>query len=328
MFHLSLKKISRGDSRSATAAAAYRSGQTIQCDRSGLTHNYTKRSGVEATFLTGWAGTRSELWNAAEFSESRSNAVVAREIIVNLPFDVPPTVRHSLTSQIVQFLRDRYEVAIDTAIHVPSKKGDQRNFHAHILFTTRSVGQDQRFGAKTRVLDDLKSGPQEIEVIRAKWAEILNSHWAKTRVPNGPIRKVDHRSFKRRGLHYIPTRHEGPKSRAKYYLKKVNESIRVANTVFKELIDEMVAKKLAEKKLELSKFGEHKSNELTENKALADKRIVERPKGQPYLGIYESDESDDDDTEDDSDSSSGATLRPRTTPPRVNTPRPSQGQRR
>jgi hypothetical protein len=40
-------------------------------------------------------------------------------------------------------LVDRYGVIADLAIHAPSEKGDQRNYHAHILLTTRKASVDE-----------------------------------------------------------------------------------------------------------------------------------------------------------------------------------------
>jgi hypothetical protein len=53
---------------------------------------------------------------------------------------------------------ERYNVAVSVAIHAPGGKGDDGNYHAHILFTTREMTPDG-LGKKTRVLDDRKTGP-------------------------------------------------------------------------------------------------------------------------------------------------------------------------
>lgn len=50
-YHLSVKTISRSHGRSATAAAAYRAGARITDERTGITHDYRRRHGVESTVL-------------------------------------------------------------------------------------------------------------------------------------------------------------------------------------------------------------------------------------------------------------------------------------
>ena len=70
IYHLSMKIISRNSGYSAVASAAYRSGSLMLDERTGLTHDYTRKSGVaEAVILTpatapAWCTNRAELWNA------------------------------------------------------------------------------------------------------------------------------------------------------------------------------------------------------------------------------------------------------------------------
>ena len=46
-FHASIKTLGRSTGRSACAAAAYRAGRVIHDERTGLTHDYTRKSGIE-----------------------------------------------------------------------------------------------------------------------------------------------------------------------------------------------------------------------------------------------------------------------------------------
>ena len=83
-YHLSVKTVSRATGRSAPAAAAYRTASRIENERDGVTHDYTRRSGVETSFIVApasaaWAQDRSALWNAVEAAEKRKDAKVARE---------------------------------------------------------------------------------------------------------------------------------------------------------------------------------------------------------------------------------------------------------
>ena len=77
-YHLSVKTIKRSAGRSATAAAAYRSGERIDCEREGRMHDYTRKTGIEETFILApenapdWAQDRAALWNAAEAAETRA----------------------------------------------------------------------------------------------------------------------------------------------------------------------------------------------------------------------------------------------------------------
>jgi len=50
-YHLSVKTIKRSAGRSATATAAYRVGERIECQREGRIHDYTRKPGIEETFI-------------------------------------------------------------------------------------------------------------------------------------------------------------------------------------------------------------------------------------------------------------------------------------
>lgn len=223
IFHLSVKTISRSAGRSATAAIAYRSGEKVMDERTGLVHDYTRRRGVEHTeiFLPenapAWASQREQLWNAAELSEKRKNSTVAREFEVALPAELNREQRLDLVREFARDLVQRHGMAVDVAIHEPGKEGDHRNHHAHILCSTRRLTQEG-FKDKTRELDDQKSG--EVSHWRERWSEMSNRHLENA----GRQERIDHRSLEaqraaaiERGdteqaakLERLPTVHLGP----------------------------------------------------------------------------------------------------------------------
>ncbi len=70
IYHLAVKSVSRSTGRSAVAAVAYRAGVCLENERDGLVHDYTRRGGVEDTFIVApegaeWAQDRSALWNGS-----------------------------------------------------------------------------------------------------------------------------------------------------------------------------------------------------------------------------------------------------------------------
>ena len=197
-YHLSVKTIKRSAGRSATAAAAYRVGERIECQREGRVHDYTRKQGIEETFILApkdapdWASDRSRLWNEVEASETRRNSVTAREWELALPSEISAEDRSQITRDFAQELVSRYGVAVDVAIHAPHREGDQRNHHAHVLTSTRKL-EAGGFTTKTRVLDSAKTGGVEIEQMRGLWAELQNR--ALERV--GEVERVDHRSLEK-----------------------------------------------------------------------------------------------------------------------------------
>ncbi len=195
-YHLSVKTIKRSAGRSATAAAAYRVGERIECQREGRVHDYTRKQGINETFIVtpenapAWAQDRSKLWNEVEASETRRNSVTAREWELALPSEISDNDRSQITRQFAQELVSRYGVAVDVAIHSPHREGDQRNHHAHVLTSTRKL-EAEGFTTKTRALDSAKTGGVEIEQMRGLWAELQNRALERA----GEAERVDHRSL-------------------------------------------------------------------------------------------------------------------------------------
>ena len=180
-YHCQLDPHSRSKGHSATAACAYRAGELVIDERTGVVHDYTRRSGVEHTeiFLPEnapeWASERRQLWNAAELSETRKNSTVAREFKVAFPAALNNEKRIDMARTFCKELVQRHGVAVDVAMHEPDKNGDQRNYHAHILFSTRTL-TPEGFDKKTRELDDLKTGKVLTVEWKARWASLCADH--------------------------------------------------------------------------------------------------------------------------------------------------------
>lgn len=196
LYSVSVKTVGRSSGRSSTAAAAYRNAERLVDERTGVIHDYRRRSGVAYTEAFAPAGitpiASSILWNRAEAAETRVNANVAREVLVALPHELDQVQRKELAKAIAQDLANRYGTAGTLAIHLPDREGDQRNHHVHILMTTRRVDVDGAFGEKTRELDDLKRrGPLEVEWIR----EMIETRTNHALERAGSESRVDRRSL-------------------------------------------------------------------------------------------------------------------------------------
>lgn len=214
VYHLSAKApIKRADGRSATAAAAYRAGIAIVDDRTGLTHDYRRRSGVVSArlMLPGGAelADRARFWNAVEHHHKRRDAVVAREIVVALPVELPAGERARLAHAFAMAITDRFGVAADCAIHKPSIDGDDRNHHAHILVSACHADEVGRLGAKCVLLDPIhckRSGLDDsVTWLRPQWEKMVNAALRHA----GSQSRVSHRSHSARGIARRPSIHVG-----------------------------------------------------------------------------------------------------------------------
>ncbi len=174
-FTPSLQTISRSSGRSSVLAAAYRACVKLTDERLGITTDYTPKGkhGLAGNIFIGIPGDDiSKLWNDAEKEETRVNSTVARELMIPLASEWSDHERRECVRAIAQMLRDEYGVAVLASIHRPAR--DNKNDHAHILFTTRTVDAEGNFGKKTRILDDAKTG--EVKKMRERVCAIVNEH--------------------------------------------------------------------------------------------------------------------------------------------------------
>jgi myosin heavy subunit len=219
IYHLNVQIIGRDSGRSAVGSAAYRAAEKLKAVgaaayRSGqdlegegdegneITHDYTRKKGVvyKEIILPDNAppefADRQTLWNAVEKSERRRDARLAREIEVGLQreFDLQENIE-LLREYVKENFVDKGMVA-DFAVH-DKKDG---NPHAHIMLTTRHVSPDG-FGGKNRAWDK----DYELVSWRKNWAEVNNRKFEE----KGLDERIDHRSYKDRGIDREPTIHLG-----------------------------------------------------------------------------------------------------------------------
>lgn len=215
LYHLSVKVISRSDGRSAVAAAAYRSGEKLTCDHYDKIQDYTKKSGVEFTNIYAPENTNPELldrqtlWNTVEKVERRKDAVLAREFEIAFPSELNAEQRKQLLDELCQKLVEKYGVVVDAAIHAPHTESgsDARNYHAHIMFTTRAINENGEFAAKKYRDFSRDNGTQTVCDWREDFADLCNKHLELA----GFDERVDHRSYADQNKDYLePTTHEGP----------------------------------------------------------------------------------------------------------------------
>jgi ATP-dependent exoDNAse (exonuclease V) alpha subunit len=219
IYFLNLKSFGRSGGSSAVSAAAYRAGERIHDERTGKTYDHSDRQDVMhkeivlpsefANAEMGWARDRSSLWNAAESAETRKNARVAREYLVALPVELSPDQRLKLVRDFSQELADRYGFGLDFAIHAPRDfpGSDPRNFHAHLLATTREV-KSEGLGAKTTLEKNdhdrrqLGLGPavNELLHVRERWATVTNEALREAHIDA----RIDHRTLAAQGIDREP----------------------------------------------------------------------------------------------------------------------------
>ena len=218
IYHFNTHPIGRSAGHSAVAAAAYRSASKMVDERTGEVFDFTRKGGVMSAEIVTPDGVpvpeRATLWNAAEAAETRKDARVAREWRAALPHELNEADRRELALQMGKAIADRYGVAVDVCIHAPDRDGDDRNFHVHMLATTRAIRADGTLGEKTAIEKANKDRKKEgipgttqgdILELRREWAAAANRAFERA----GLDVRIDHRSYKDQGLELTPTRHIG-----------------------------------------------------------------------------------------------------------------------
>ena len=202
IYHQTTKMVKRSEGRNAVAAAAYRAGISLYEEATGMTHDYSKKMGVEYSEILApdhapdWVFDRQRLWNEVERCENRKDAQVAREVEVGLPIELSKSEQIELLRDFVKREFVARGMVADFSLHLDNPE----NPHAHILLTTRDI-TDDGFGQKNRGWNQTT----ELMGWRRGWAEVTNEHLAQA----GLGVRIDHRSYKEQRLGLIPGRKIG-----------------------------------------------------------------------------------------------------------------------
>lgn len=310
IYHCSAKVISRNKGRTAVGASAYRSGEKITNEYDGITHDYTRKTGVVYSEVMLCENApekfkdRKVLWNEVEKIEKSKDSQLSREIEVALPKELNRSEQIKL---IREYTRDNFVnkgMCADINIH---DKNDG-NPHAHIMVTMRAIKENGSWNSKQEKLyllrkegekdiyanstlakqkiesegyNKVKSGKRyktkSVDLTDWNTKEFLQSFRKDWEVKineklkeKGIEERVDCRSYEERGIEKIPTIHEG--YTARQMQKKGKESDRVK-------INEDI--KLANKKIE--KLNEYE-NRLEEYKNQI-KDLMKKENKKDYLDI-------------------------------------------
>ena len=259
-------------------SAAYISGQKLYNDYYGLTHDYTKKSGVIFTeiltpaYVPERMSDRETLWNEVEWAENGKRAQLAYSFDIALQNELTMDENIALAKEfcLEQFVERG--MIVDLAVHEGKSKNPEEpdNPHFHVLAPIRPFTENGTWGNKQRreyVLDekgnrkkDAKgndvfnavsttgwNNPELLKEWRRAWAEKVNEKFRECHM----AARIDERSYKEQGIDLIPTIHEGYEVRAmekkgiKTIIGELNRAIRQFNQMFLYLKESILWMKTA-----------------------------------------------------------------------------------
>ncbi|MBP3947248.1 MobA/MobL family protein [Psychrobacter sp. K31L] len=278
-FHLSVSAVSKAKNHSVVAKSAYNSGSKLVDGQSGVVHDYTSKAKdkilnlvdsdgtkytqvieknvvhmalITPTLAGDLAVTREGFWNDIERIETRKNAQLGTEIDVMFPDGITADQRIVLAERYAQTLSDRYNVLVDVAIHRPHSHEKHvgevevveltsRNFHAHILLSSREIVADVegyalsarknwlQWSTEERLSKGLNGRGDELKYQRTLWADMANKLLPENKT-------ISEKSYRELGISLLPKMKLG-KSLYKDILKGNRSVIHEYN----ETIDEINA---------------------------------------------------------------------------------------
>jgi len=282
IYHLHARIIQRSKGRSAVAAAAYRAGAQMLDERTGLTHDYSRRTDVVHSEMMlpyceevpEWARNSETLWNHIESIESQTTrpkeAQLAREIEFALPVELNRQEHIKLARDFISRTFVENGMVADFSLH----DKEDGNPHVHVMLSMREMKKDGDFHHKKQRKWNAKP---LLKKWRKSWEEEANQALEKS----GHEARIDHRSLKEQGEERTPSIHMGVTASSMEKKGKPTERGNRQRQIQQDNIIQLEeVRRLKAERAEIEKQidAEHKKNpalwlEETHGKVMANQRL-------------------------------------------------------
>lgn len=255
IYHCSFSVGSRSSGSSSVASAAYREGEKIEDKRTGVIHDYSRKSDVIESIILApkdapeFCKKSSDLWNEVERIEKRKDSQLFREVTLALPREQS----HEQNKNCVEDYCTKNFIDQGMVAHLSYHESKNENPHVHIMLTMRELNK-KGFGQKNRSWNS----KENLNNWREDWANTVNKHLEKNMIDQS----IDHRSLKDQGLNRIPQIHVGSsamemeKRGVKSERGELNREIIVKNlTLIKDNIQQTITEGIDQFK---QRFKDHK----------------------------------------------------------------------
>ncbi|WP_341788960.1 AAA family ATPase [Rickettsia endosymbiont of Lasioglossum villosulum] len=272
--------VGRSEGKNACLKAAYNARLIIKDERTNITYNFSKKGDnvYHAVLLPSHVDQKfknpSILMNEVERSEKRKNSQLLKDVVIALPDDKELDLddRITITHKIIEemgWVRNGLGVQVD--IHQPHD--GEKNWHAHLLVTTRRFTEDGKaLGAKAVDLNPKFAKVKgkafiipEDKIIHEKAKEVINQYFAKL----GLEIRVDPISF-------MPQQHVGP-TRMRSIINEISEQNNICRLAHLEIIkgadgvlDRMIRHQAIFTKLDIEKAVKEIKEEAEKQKLIRE----------------------------------------------------------
>jgi len=171
--------MSRSTGKSSVAKAAYITGGKLADERTGKLHDYTRRGGVETVLhaqlkdAPEWSRDVAQSWNAVEAAETRKNSQTAKVIDgLAFPHGIDAEARKRMLTDFMREQFGRKGLLWTASIHAPDKDGDQRNYHAHVMWSERPLTAQGFAKNKDRSATAFETREAALVAMRERWAAL------------------------------------------------------------------------------------------------------------------------------------------------------------
>jgi len=181
-----IARVKRSEGKNACCKGAYNARTVIKDEKTNIVYNFAKRGGnvYHKILLPDYVDTRfknlSELMNTIEHIEKKSDSQLLKEFVLALPDEdnISLEIKEEMVHEFIRqnnWIQEGLGVVID--IHEPHE--DEKNWHAHLLVTTRRFTKDgQRLGLKARDLDPQVRGGRTNTYVKSNEEINLGKLWA------------------------------------------------------------------------------------------------------------------------------------------------------
>lgn len=181
-----IARVKRSEGKNACCKGAYNARTVIKDEKTNIVYNFARRGGnvYHEILLPDYVDARfqnlSELMNTIEHIEKKSDSQLLKEFVLALPDEdnVSLELKEEMVHEFIRqnnWIREGLGVVIN--IHEPHE--DEKNWHAHLLVTTRRFTKDgQRLGLKARDLDPQVRGGRANTYVKSNEEINLGKLWA------------------------------------------------------------------------------------------------------------------------------------------------------